>query len=87
MKGSFKNNSNLLTCAKLKDGKVLVGAADGSLQVWQANSIVNVVKNLHEGKPLESICCLENVILTGGKDRKINILDNKYKVIKTINCA
>ena len=85
-KGSFKGNCDLLSSAKLKDNKVLVGAGDGALQVWQGNGIVETVKNLHNGKPLEAICCLERVVLTGGKDKKVNILDNKFKVLTTIDC-
>ena len=57
-KGSFKSNNNLLTSAKAKGNKILVGAADGSLQIWQATSVVKTIKNLHEAKPLEAICCL-----------------------------
>lgn len=85
MKGSFKSNNNLLACAKRKGDSILAGAADGTLQVWKGTSITSS-KKLHGGKPLEAICCLEDVVLTGGKDKKINILDNKFNVIQTIDC-
>ena len=85
-KGIFKNSCDLLSSAKLKGNKILTGAGDGSLLVWQSTSIVQTVKNLHNGKPLEAICCLDNVVLTGGKDKKINILDNNFKTIATIDC-
>lgn len=57
-KGNFKRNNNLLTCVKVRDKKILVGAGDGSLQIWQDTGIMQTIKNLHNGKPLEAICSL-----------------------------
>lgn len=84
-KGQFGKSCNILCCAEVKNGQVFVGAGDGSLQIWSGTSIKNE-KHLHK-KPLDTIRCLENVILTGGKDAKINILKAAdLEILATIEC-
>jgi hypothetical protein len=43
-KGLFGKNCNILCTVAVNDGKIYVGASDGSLQVWSGNSCSKSIK-------------------------------------------
>jgi hypothetical protein len=56
------------------------------LQVWTGNSCGKAV-SLHDKKPMDAIRCLENVVLTGGKDGTVKIVAlDSLAVLATVNC-
>jgi microtubule-associated protein-like 6 len=90
-----KNNSNKYLVVNFNNDDCLVGASDGSLQIFKGNTWANSIAVHDNGKPLEAISVTKELyqhnlliisILTGAKDGKVNLLDTKgtYKVLLTI---
>lgn len=86
----------ILLCAALGPyGDVLTGSSQGEFCVWHKEVCITVEK-LHRG-PLDIIFALPGSptptpgnltvarVLTGGKDGKINLLDEKYVMLSTLD--
>ncbi len=71
--GSFGKNSNILCSVAVKDTTIYVGAADGSLQVWNGKACSKSIK-LHEKSAIHALWCGSDVIMTGASDKTIKIL-------------
>lgn len=81
--GQVKASNQLLTCSFSGDN-CLVGAADGTLQIWVGRSLSKAHK-IHD-KSVDSLAVCGNYIVIGSKDHKISILDKALNVITKVNC-
>ncbi|KAL4498316.1 hypothetical protein ABPG72_013122 [Tetrahymena utriculariae] len=84
--GAHKCSTRLISVAINPLNKdILVGAADGTLQIFKMNTCEKVIQ-LHEAKILDALTFSEGYIVTGGRDSNLCILDAKnYKVIQKID--
>lgn len=75
-----RDKPKYVTCvAFMQSGDVITGDSNGNLAIWGrgTNTILKIVKNVHEG-PVFSICVLKDgsVLTGGGKDGKIIQFDS-----------
>lgn len=90
--GVFKDCSNVLVCAvRGFTGDLICGSSSGEFQVWRGNQLEKQPQKLHKG-PLDAIEIFRDekdyqgqVVLTGGKDGKINILNSEYGLVYTVD--
>ncbi|CAK72848.1 unnamed protein product (macronuclear) [Paramecium tetraurelia] len=64
-------------CAAVNNDDYLLGAIDGSLQVFQAGKMISYFQYLEANHPLEAINVSTEFILIGGNDSKIVIINSK----------
>ena len=84
-KGIFGTANNILICSAFNKDDCLVGAGDGSLQIWKLNSMTKAYP-IH-AKAIDAIYVTEKsaTIVTGGKDNVVNLLDKtSYAVVQKV---
>lgn len=82
-RGQFGEGNNSLKCCAFNGDTVLVGAADGSLQLWSGASFNKTIPK-HKG-PLDALYVSKKFVITGGSDGIVLVLDKKsYDTINTI---
>ncbi|CAD8171847.1 unnamed protein product [Paramecium pentaurelia] len=69
-------------CAAINNDDYLLGAVDGSLQIYSGGKFTSYFQYLEANRSLEAISVSKDFILVGGADSKIVIIDTKtYKQI------
>ncbi|KAJ3113153.1 Echinoderm microtubule-associated protein-like 1, partial [Nowakowskiella sp. JEL0407] len=82
--GSRKVQS-ILCCAFLPNGNFVTGSHGGELLVWARNQVVAVVEGAHQGPIFGLIYDPRIGLLSGGKDGKIILRDNKLSTLDQID--
>ena len=82
-KGQFEHKNNTLGCIAAEKNFILTGNALGELYLWDDSKIVTT-KQIHT-KPIDCITIAQQIILTGGRDEKVNILDKHFSVLMSID--
>lgn len=82
-KGQFENKNSSLGCIAAEKNFILTGNALGELYLWDEHRILSE-KQIHT-KPIDCITIAQQIILTGGRDAKVNILDKHFSVLMSID--
>ena len=77
---NFSEEDKDLICCTINKIDVIVGNANGKIQVWREYGCVSLTEPYHEG-PILVIASNNICILTGGADGKINVLHPSLDVI------
>ena len=69
-----------------KDDKIYAGASDGCLQIWNGKSSGKSIP-LHNKAPLNALWLGEKMMMTGGGDKMICVLEQKsLETVTKIKC-
>jgi microtubule-associated protein-like 6 len=82
--GKFGNNDQRHGSLVFNGTTGLSGAITGQLYQWNGASIIGQPKKLHE-RIIDAICVSGNHVLTGGRDGKINVLNQSYTPVFSID--
>jgi len=82
-KGQFDGKNSILGCVAAEKDMVLTGNILGELYSWGDRKIITS-RQIHT-KPIDCITIAQQIILTGGRDAKVNILDKHYNIIMWID--
>ena len=82
-KGIFRKANNILGCVTANNELCLTGSASGELISWRQNSIAS--KHTLHKKPMDCVSIEKQIIVTGGRDGIINILNKELTVIMKVD--
>eukprot|EP01022_Parablepharisma_sp_SALTPOND_P009431 TRINITY_DN1391_c0_g1_i1.p1 TRINITY_DN1391_c0_g1~~TRINITY_DN1391_c0_g1_i1.p1 ORF type:complete len:2151 (-),score=139.11 TRINITY_DN1391_c0_g1_i1:21-6473(-) len=84
-KGQFEGKNSVIGCVAAEKDLVLTGNVLGELYLWNDRKVISS-KQIHT-KPIDCITIAQQIILTGGRDAKVNILDKQFNLIMTIDMS
>lgn len=80
-KGIFKGQGpmcTMTTVAWLSDGTCVTGGANGRLYVWDERTLRTTVDVHGNGNAVHTLNIVNDVILSGGRDLKVHVLDKNF---------
>lgn len=74
--GTAGEQSNMTSVQWLSDGTAVTGAGNGQLYLWKDRQLQKTVQVHAVGQAVHSLIIVNDVVVSGGKDNKVIILDS-----------